>query len=44
MVCFEAIKLICIKLDGFQDQRIEFQFKYMDFLLKKKNPKYPGGK
>lgn len=24
-----------MKLDGFQDQRIEFQYKCMDFLLKK---------
>lgn len=33
MACFEVVNLICIKLDGFRDQRIEFQFKCMGFLL-----------
>lgn len=35
MACLEVVNLICIKLDDFEDQRIEFQFKCMDFLFKK---------
>lgn len=36
IACFEGVNLICKKLDDFQAQRIEFQFKCMDFLLKNK--------
>lgn len=43
MACFEVVNLICIKLYGFQDQRIEFQFKCMGFLLLEKT-KYLTGK
>ena len=37
MACFEVVNLICIKLDGFRDQRIEFQFKCMGVLLFKQS-------